>query len=319
MSYKFDSLMMILNKLDGQRKVTVESLTEDLGVCERTVFRYLKTIQIAGFPIIFNKETGGYGFMEGYSLKRPDLSMDETLALSISKKMIRGMGTGWEESMNRIEQKLSVKKTDLPRHIVLSGKGLPPEITGHIGLIHSAIMNFQRLKMTYRPLYSDQKTKRKVDPYYLFFEEDFWYLRGYCHLREEPRTFALDRVMSLKRLNEHFIPRNIAPEEELYGAFGTVVDGEPVEVVLRFDEECRPYLQRKTWHQSQRERVLKDGRLELRFRVNGLEGITHWIYRWLPFVEVISPKELRESVKGELEKALKKYHLHLKAKSGEQI
>ncbi|MFH0845755.1 MAG: WYL domain-containing protein, partial [Pseudomonadota bacterium] len=192
MSYKFDSLMMILNKLDGQRKVTIESLIEDLGVCERTVFRYLKTIQMAGFPIIFNKETGGYGFMEGYSLKRPDLSMEETLALSISKKMIRGMGTGWEESMNRIEQKLSVKKTDLPRHIVLSGKGLPAEITGHISLIHSAIMNFQRLKMTYRPLYSDQKTKRKVDPYYLFFEEDFWYLRGYCHLREEPRTFALD-------------------------------------------------------------------------------------------------------------------------------
>ncbi len=45
--------------------------------------------------------------------------------------------------------------------------------------------------------------------------------------------------------------------------------------------------------QSQRERELKDGRLELRFRVNGLEGITHWIYRWLPYVEVVSPKELK--------------------------
>jgi predicted DNA-binding transcriptional regulator YafY len=313
MSYKFDSLMGILNKLDGRRKVTVDDLKEDLGVSERTVFRYLNTIQSAGFPILFDKEKGGYGFMEGYSLKRADLSMEETLALGISKKMIRGMGTGWEDSMNRIEQKLSVKKTDLPRHIVLSGKGLPPEITGHIGLIHAAIMNFQRLKMTYRPLYSDQKTKRKVDPYYLFFEEDFWYLRGYCHLREEPRTFALDRVISLKVLEDHFIPRNIAPEEELSGSFGPVVDGKPVEVVLRFDEESKPYLQRKTWHQSQRGRELKDGRLELRFSVNGLEGIARWIYRWLPYVEVVSPKELRQGVKEELEKALKKYHLNIKA------
>lgn len=307
MSYKFDSLMTILNKLDSQEKVTVASLKQDLGVSERTVFRYLNTILAAGFPIVFKEEQGGYGFMVGYSLKKPNLSPEETLALGISKKMIKGMGSGWEDSMDRIEQKLSVKKTDLPRHIVLSGKGLAPEITNHIGLIHKAIMDYQRLKMVYSPLYSNEKTKRKVDPYYLFFEEDFWYLRGYCHLREEPRTFALDRIISLKVLNEHFIPQNIAPEEELSGAFGTVVDGEPVEVVLRFDEEIKPYLQRKKWHQSQRERELNDGRLELRFRVNGLEGINYWIYRWLPYVEVVSPKELREIFKEKLEMALKKH------------
>jgi len=306
MSYKFDSLMMILNKLDSGEKVTVDSLREDLGVSQRTVFRYLNTIQVAGFPIVFDKDQGGYTFMEGYSLKKPDLNLEETLALGISRKMMARMGTGWEDSMKRIEDKLSVKKTDIPRHIILSGKGLPPEMATHIGLIHQAIMGFQKLKLVYRPLYTDDITKRKVDPYYLFFEEEFWYFRGYCHLREEVRTFALDRIISLKILEEHFIPRNIAPEEEFSGAFGTVVDGEPVEVVLRFDPECKPYIQRKKWHESQRERELKDGRLELRFRVNGLEGITPWIYRWLPYVEVVSPKDLRENVQEELEMALKK-------------
>ena len=72
MSYKFDSLMLILNKLDGKEKVTVDSLKEELGVTERTIFRYLNTIQAAGFPIVFDKEQGGYQFMEGYSLKRPE-------------------------------------------------------------------------------------------------------------------------------------------------------------------------------------------------------------------------------------------------------
>ncbi len=43
MSYKFDSLMLILNKLDSRDKVTVDSLKEELGVSERTVFRYLTT------------------------------------------------------------------------------------------------------------------------------------------------------------------------------------------------------------------------------------------------------------------------------------
>ncbi len=307
MSYKFDSLMMILNKLDSQEKVTVESLKEDLGVSERTVFRYLNTLQVAGFPIVLDKEKGGYGFTEGYGLKKPNLSMEETLALGISRKMMGRMGSGWEDSLKRIEEKLTVKKTDIPRHIVLSGKELPKEVTGHISLIHKAIMNFQKLKMIYRTLSSDQKNTRKVDPYYLFFDEEFWYFRGYCHLREEVRTFALDRIISLKLLEEHFVPRDIAPEEELSGAFGTVVDGEPVEVVLRFDKGCKPYIQRKKWHGSQKERDLKDGRLELRFRVNGLEGITHWIYSWLPNVEVVSPKELKSTLQKDLETALKRH------------
>ncbi len=299
--------MLILKKLDGREKVTVDRMKEDLGVTERTVFRYLNTLQAAGFPVVFDKEKGGYRFMEGYGLKKPDLSMDETLALGISRKMMAGMGSGWEASLKRIEEKLSLKKSGLPRHIVLSGGVLPEEVAGHIGTIHKAIMNFQRLKMTYRSLYSDEKTRRKVDPYYLFFEEDFWYCRGYCHFRQEVRTFVLDRIITLKVLEEHFIPKNIDQEEELAGAFGTVVDGEPVEVILRFDPECRPYLQRKRWHDSQRERILKDGRLELRFTVNGLEGIRPWIYRWLPQVEVVSPKSLREEIKEELGRYLKKY------------
>jgi predicted DNA-binding transcriptional regulator YafY len=307
MSYKFEALMLILKKLDSREKVTVDLLKEDLGVTERTIFRYMNTLQAAGFPVVFDKEKGGYRFMEGYGLKRPDLDLEETLALGISRKMMAGMGSGWEESMKRIGEKLSVKKSGLPRHIVLSGGGLPEEVAGHIGIIHQAIMNFQKLKMTYRPLYSDEKTKRKVDPYYLFFEDEFWYFRGYCHLREEVRTFALDRIIGLKVLEEHFMPRNIAPEEELSGAFGTVVDGEPEEIILRFDAGSRPYLQRKRWHESQRERILKDGRLELRFTVNGFEGITPWIYRWLPHVEVVAPKRLREGVKEELKRALKKY------------
>jgi predicted DNA-binding transcriptional regulator YafY len=52
----------------------------------------------------------------------------------------------------------------------------------------------------------------------------------------------------------------------------------------------------------------------LRFSVNGLEGIARWIYRWLPYVEVVSPKELRQGVKEELGKALKKYHPSIKGR-----
>ncbi len=52
---------------------------------------------------------------------------------------------------------------------------------------------------------------------------------------------------------------------------------------------------------------MADGRLEVRFVVNGLLGIGQWIYRWLPYVEIVAPKELREDLRADLASALKRH------------
>jgi predicted DNA-binding transcriptional regulator YafY len=306
MSYKFDSLITILRKLDNKEKITVHSLMNDLEVAERTAYRYIQTLQVAGFPIVYDRNKESYMFSENYKLSKPDLTVEETLAFALAKKLLGNFGTGMEESLKSIEQKLSVKEPALPQHIVLKAEKLSPIVEGYLGAIYQAIKNFQRIKLNYQALHSDEKTERKVDPYYLFFQDDFWHLRGYCHLREELRTFALDRITSLKTLKEYFIPKGISSEDELSGAFGNILDGEPVLVVLRFDAEIKAHVLRKKWHQSQKENELNDGRIEMRFEVNGIEGIKQWIYKWIPYVEVIEPKELKEEIRIELKKTMGK-------------
>jgi len=281
----------------------------DLEIGERTAYRYMQTLQ-AAFPIAYDRKKGSYVFSEDYSLGKPNVSVEETLALALSKKLMKSFGEKLEQSINSIENKLSIKKTDIPKHIILSAQEIPAPVRTNLDTIHQAIGNFQRLEIVYKPLYSDEETSRKVDPYYLFYEDGFWYLRGYCHLREDFRTFALDRIMSLKVLHKHFLPKKISPEDELSGSFGNIVDGEPVEVVLRFDADTKPYVLRRKWHLSQEEKELEDGRLEIRFTVNGLEGIRPWIYRWIPYVEVVEPEELRDVMRDELEMAIKKKHFH---------
>ncbi len=113
--------------------------------------------------------------------------------------------------------------------------------------------------------------------------------------------------MSLTVLNEYFLPKRISSEEELSGSFGTIIDGEPVEVVLRFDPDVKQYILRKKWHQSQKTKELRNGKLEVSFRVNGIEGIKDWIYRWIPYVEVLAPKELKELFKSDIQKAAKRF------------
>ena len=70
MSFKFDSMMIILNKVDAGEKVTVQSLKEELQVSERTVHRYLETLQLSGYPLFFDRQLERYAF--------PRLRVEET-------------------------------------------------------------------------------------------------------------------------------------------------------------------------------------------------------------------------------------------------
>ena len=306
---KSNSLMIILNKLDRREHITVYSLMNDLEVKERTIYRYIQTLQKAEFPIYFDKTRGSYAFAEGYSLLRPNFSVEEALALALSKNFLKSFGTGMEQGLNSIEKKISMQKSNMPSSIILSSEELPSAVGEHLVTIHQAIVVFSCLELLYRSLHSDEETTRTVDPYYVFFQDGFWYVRAYCHLRKDFRTFAVDRIVSLRTLDEHFIPEKISIKDELSGAFGSVIDGEPVEVVLQFDHETSPYIVRKRWHSSQRETKLQDGSVEVRFMVNGTEGVRRWIYQWIPGVKVVAPAKLRHQMQKDLSLALERVRL----------
>ena len=305
MSYKFDSMITILKKLDQRETVTVHSLMNDLEVKERSVYRYILTLQTAGFPITYDRKRQSYIFSDNYSLGKPNLTVGETLALALSKNFLKSFGETMEKSIETIEKKLSIKKASVPKHIIIGLEGIPPSVGNHLEVIHRAISEYKRIEIRYRTLYSEEETDRRVDPYFLFFVEGLWHLRGYCHIREAFRTFALDRIFFLQILNEHFLPKNISSEVELSGTFSSVIDGDPVEVILRFSPDIKPYILRRQWHQSQTNRELKNGQLEVTFHINGIEEIKSWIYRWIPHVQIISPQELKYLAKAEIKKAAK--------------
>ena len=109
MSYKFDSMVIILNKLNTSEKVTIASLIDEFEVSSRTIFRYMKTLMSA-FPINFDREKGYYTFEEGYSLKKVKLSPEEALALCLAKDLCKSYGSGMEQALCSVEQKIRSDK-----------------------------------------------------------------------------------------------------------------------------------------------------------------------------------------------------------------
>ena len=66
----------------------------------------------------------------------------------------------------------------------------------HFELAATAVLTRRRLGMTYRARYNDQTTERVVSPQRLVFYRGNWYLDGWCHAREDIRSFAVDGIQA---------------------------------------------------------------------------------------------------------------------------
>lgn len=306
MSYKFDALTTILNWLESEQAVTPAYIQEQLEISARTAFRYMQTLEGAGFPVYFDKRKGTYRFMEGYSLRKQNLTASEKLALMMAKVSLKSMSAGLDTEIQQIAEKLAVPRTALPEHIIIATDDFTTDVHETFQAINDAIVSRQSLEFSYFAVSTGTSTLRQVDPYYLYFSDGIWTMRGYCHVRKGLRAFALDRICGLKTLQCHFEKPVISSEKEHDGAFGRFVSGKPVLVRLIFYSAAIQAVCRKSWHQSQQSRMREDGTLEMTFTVNGILGIRPWIYRWLPLVRVEEPQELVEMVKGELAEALQK-------------
>ena len=64
--------------------------------------------------------------------------------------------------------------------------------------------NINELTLFYQSTTKAESTQRQVDPYALVHRSGWWYLVGYCHLRDAPRTFRVDRIQNLELLSQTF-------------------------------------------------------------------------------------------------------------------
>jgi predicted DNA-binding transcriptional regulator YafY len=55
--------------------------------------------------------------------------------------------------------------------------------------------------MVYQGNLQAEALHREMDPYVLAYRQGWWYVIGYCHLREAVRSFRVDRIQELEPLD----------------------------------------------------------------------------------------------------------------------
>ena len=296
-------------------------LAEELECHPRTVYRDLEALQVAGFPI-YNERVEGkhlWSLLDTVKHHIPiPFNLTELMALYFSSDMMKVFrGTVFYDSLESLFQKV---KTTLPPESKKFIKNV--EQTLHLGMkpykqyskfkeiinrVNDAAINKKSIEMVYYTMSRKKESKRKVDPYKIWFFNGTFYLIGHCHVRDEVRIFALDRIKMLHQTKDAFeIPEDFSLDEFVGPSFG-VFQGEPIKIKIWFSPDVAGYIKEKIWHESQKVEQQRDGSIIFEAEVAGTEEIKFWIMSWGAKAEVLEPESLRDEIREEAEVILERY------------
>lgn len=312
----------ILRQIEVSKNgLTAAELAELGGISQRTAYRDLDDLQLAGFPLFAEKSEKGnrWKFVDTYRFKVPQpFTFTELMSLHLSKDLFQVFkGTAFSESIATLFEKIQTAlppqaQTYLERiqstfHMGIKQYKDYRKFTKIIKKVNQAATECRRIEVIYLPLRSKKETHRKIDPYKIWIFEGTIYIIGFCHLRNEVRTFVVDRIKLLRLLDEKFEPSCDFNLDEYTKHCFKVMQDELHTVKVRITPAWARYIGEKIWHESQRSRKLRDGSLELTFQVAGLDEIKQWIMSLGSEAYIEEPKKLRDIIKADLKKALVQY------------
>ncbi len=303
-------LLTVLEVLQSKSAVSGPELAKKLEVKVRSVRRYITMLRDMGIPV--ESEAGRYGnyyLRPGFRLPPLMFSNDEILAVSLGLMLARKAGatqsTGVESAAAKIERVLPVELRQqvwaLQDTLVFNleaRESAPP--TSVVTAVTMAAHAHQSLAIEYQS-YNNEFTERVINPYGIAVHTGIWYVAGYCHLRQDLRTFRLDRIRSIKTIDKTFE----RPKD--FDVLGHVLDSiaqQPGNWTI--EVRMQTTLENARWvFPADMALLEEDGdSVVMRCYSNQLDWMAKWILRIsCPFV-IVQPVELRQMVKDEAKKII---------------
>ena len=205
-----DRLFQIVQLIRGRRLTTAQWLATRLEVSERTVYRDVAQLQHQGVPI--EGEAGvGYRLGKGFELPPLIFTTQEAQALVVMTRLAQqwldpALAQASEMALSRVLSVLGpTQRSQAQQTPVYSPPwGLTPDQQPHLQLWREATQSATKLALNYRDV-EMRASQRTVWPLACFFWGAHWTLVAWCETRRDFRSFRLDRLRSLARLDEGFV------------------------------------------------------------------------------------------------------------------
>ncbi|WLD13544.1 helix-turn-helix transcriptional regulator [Planctellipticum variicoloris] len=298
-------ILRVLELIQSRGRWTTRAIAEEIQCSERTVYRDLDVLKFAGIPY----------FREGYQqfvrvrsdFRFPVMSLteDEVLGLSLATVMSKAPGLDVTPGAGPTTRKLAAVSREETQELIDDAMRLVSvldlKLADHsrhhevIKTIQLALLRGCQISGQYESPYEPAAVKLKLHPYRLCLIKNAWYVIGRQTEDAAPKTFRVARFKALRAVAEPAVVPEDFDLRDYFGNAWAVYRGDrSYDVELWFPKASAPLVIETIWHHTQRVTRQKDGSVILRFQIDGLNEILHWLLSWAGRVRVQQPAELKE-------------------------
>jgi predicted DNA-binding transcriptional regulator YafY len=294
-------LFEIVYVLLGKKQVTAKELSGQFGVSQRTIYRDIDTLSLAGIPVYAEKgKGGGIRLLPEFVLNKSLLSEKEQQEILSALQVFSGVKAS---DTSQVQQKLSAifnKRTVNWLQVDFSSWGSDDD--GFFNDFKTAILEQRIAEFDYFSSLGE-KTHRYIEPVQLMFKSKAWYVNGFCLKRNEMRMFRLTRVKNLSITRKHFSERGLSTAENGTGS------SEHQKQYIHLKFKIKPEMAYVVYDDFNEKMVQKQS--DGSFIVSAAMPADDWVIRFIlsfgDSIEVLEPPQLRTVIKRKAEKIYKKY------------
>ena len=298
-------LFEIVYVLLHQEIVTARELAERFGVSQRTIFRDIDILSIAGIPIYTEKgKGGGISLLPDFVLNKSILSEKEQNEVLTA---LHGLSKVKTADTSQVLQRLSTifNKTAV-NWLEVDYTDWGDDNSRLYDSFKTAILEHRIAEFDYTSIYgktSYKKTRRRIEPLQLWFKSKAWYVKGFCLIQKDFRTFKLSRISELRITDEHFGERDLLANPQ--PADSGEKQKPPVTLLLKIAGE----MSHRVFDDFSANQVKKQRDGSYFVTVSWPED--EWVYGSIlsygEYMEVLEPEHIRNIIREKTSKINKKY------------
>ena len=223
-------LMQLFRSLPAP--IRAQTLADETGVSLRSVYRDIEALRSMG--AVIDGATGyGYTLIDDPALPPMSFSPDEIEALVLGLREVKAvadpvLARAAQDALVKLRASLPASQRSLLEHASLHAKRFHarPEIGIDVAQLRAAIRTEKVIRIQYTDQ-NDAKTERDIYPLGIVFLESTLVLASWCALRQDFRTFRLDRIRKFFETEQSFRPHRVALLREIFAKFKaeTIVAG----------------------------------------------------------------------------------------------
>lgn len=297
---QINRLFEIVYILLSQKSATAKELAERFEVSQRTIYRDVDTLSLAGIPIYTERgKGGGIRLLPDFVLNKSILSGEEQGEILAALQGLTAVKTAdTKEVLDKLSMFFNRNATnwievDFSDWSYRNGK--------IFSLLKTAILERCITEFDYYNTMGEL-SHRRVEPIQLWFKSKSWYLKAFCLAKKDLRTFKLTRIKNLTVSNEIFPVRDLPASV----THNTQESNNRPNVTLKL--KIAPEMTYRVIDEFDEDEAERNSDGSFTITVTWPED--EWVYGTIlsygEFIEVLEPKRIREIVREKAKKFFEK-------------